>query len=186
MPDKLFLSLWVEGFSALSAPGAFKKALSTFPFSKLNPAVTLRVHAIEFTEVPVLERDYADPSDLDEIISDAQEFHHEDTAFQVEGYWDLWQWDEDWTLKPSLVVLEVYSPEFDSPQGENINFDLGLETLFLPPEPDPFSLKPLQSNIRSVLHLVKDFEMAFSVRKKLLWNETGDNFADKLGSGYAF
>jgi hypothetical protein len=186
MPDHLYLSLWVEGFSALSAPAAFKKVLAEFPFSRLKPTVTLRVHAIEFSEAPVLERDYADASDLDGIVGDAQEFHHEDTAFHLEACWDLWQWAGDWELKPSPILLEVNGPEFDSGQDDHIRLDLGPETLYLPPDDAPESIRPLQSNIRSVLHLAKDLEMAFSVRKKLLWTESGDNFAERLGSGHVF
>jgi hypothetical protein len=186
MPDHLYLSLWVEGFSVLSAPSTFRKVLVEFPFSKLKTTVVLRVHAIEFSEAPVLERDYADPSDLDEIVGDAQAFHHEDTAFQLQACWDLWQWDGDWSLKPSPVLLDVYGPEFDAGQDDQIRLDLGPETLYLPQDGAPDSIRPLQSNIRSVLHLAKDLEMAFSVRKKLLWTESGDNFAGKLGTGHVF
>jgi hypothetical protein len=186
MPDHLFLSLWAEGFSAMSAPAAFKKVLAEFPFSKLKPMVVLRVHALEFSEAPVLERDYADASDLDAIVSDAQEFHHEDTAFQLECWWDLWQWDDDWSLRPSPVLIEVYGPEFDSGQDDHIRLDLGPEMHYLPPDDAPASIRPIQSNLRSVLHLAKDLEMSFSVRKKLLWTESGENFAEKLGPDHVF
>ena len=179
MPDHLYLSLWVEGHSALALPTTFKKALEEFPFSRLRPSATLRVYALEFSEAPLLEAVYDIIPDAGGLVDAAREFIHEDVAFQLDAFWELWQWDGDWSLKPSPVSIEVYAPEFASDLGEDIRLDLGLETLYLPPE-DSGILRPLQSNIRSVLHLEKDLEAAFKVRKKSLWSEEGENFAERL------
>jgi hypothetical protein len=38
----------------------------------------------------------------------------------------------------------------------------------------------VQSNIRSVLQLVRDVESAFTVERRLLWSASGDDFAERL------
>jgi len=179
MPDHLYLSFWVEGHSALSVPTAFKKVIEEFPFSRLRPEATLRVHALEFSEAPLLETVFEVIPDAEEVVNAAREFLHDDVAFQLDAFWELWQWDGDWSLKPSPVSIEVYGPEFASDLGEHIRFDLGVETLYLPPD-DSGILRPLQSNIRSILHLEKDMEATFKVRKQSLWSEEGENFAERL------
>jgi len=38
----------------------------------------------------------------------------------------------------------------------------------------------VQSNIRSLLHVVQDLEANLSVERPLLWSEDDDNFAERL------
>jgi hypothetical protein len=117
--------------------------------------------------------------DAEEIAEAGREFLHEDSAFQVEANWDLWQWDEDWMLKPSPVLIEVYCPEFASPTGEQVKIDLGPEQLYLPDDVTP-GLRQVQSNVRSVLHLARDLEGVLAVEQRLLWSDSGEDFIERL------
>lgn len=179
MRDPLFLSVWLKGYSPLASSVYLKKALELFPASRLAPGAVLRVYPFSFQEAPVLENAFDGAFDPGDLAAAAQEFSHEDTCAQVETRWDLWQWDGEWRLKPSRVYIELYGPGFESERGEHLRFDLGGEDLYLPSQ---FSdaLKPVQSNIRSVLQLVHDVESAFSVERRLLWSASGEDFAERL------
>lgn len=179
MGDALFLSLWLGRYSPIALPVYLKKAMSVFPVSKLEPGGILRVFALNFQEAPQLEEYFDGVPDVSELAGRAQEFLHEDCAVQVETKWDLYRWDGEWELKPSKVLLEVYGPEFDTPRGEHVRLDLGMEGLYLP-QAQSDQLKPVQSNIRSVLHLAGDLEEELTVERRLLWSEEDENFAERL------
>jgi len=176
MPDHLHLSLWLPDKKLLALPAAFSKVLAAFPFSRLRTELTLRVVAVEFNEPPLLEQEFASADDLDEIVASAREFLHEDTAFQLEAYWDLMRWEGDWRLKPSPVSIEVYAPEFEAPNGEQVNLDLGMEELYTPETESPGSFRAVQGNVASVLHLQRDLENALPLEKRLLWSDSGEDF----------
>lgn len=163
----------------MGLPMYFEKALEVFPVSKLRPEAVLRVHAISFQEPPQLERLLAGGLDLKEAGALAREFLHTDCAFALETYWDLWRWDGEWSLQPSRVSVEVYGPDFESASGEHLLVDAGPEDLFLP-NPASDQWRPVQSNIRSVLHLAQDLDAALPVERRLLWSETEENFAARL------
>lgn len=179
MGDPLFLSYWLKGFQALGLPVYFEKALEVFPFSQLQPGGILRVHAVSFQEPPQLERAFAGALDLKAIAALAREFLHTDCAFSLETQWDLWRWDEDWALRPSRVSIEVYAPDFESPGGEHLLIDAGPEGLYLP-NPHSDQWRPVQSNIRSVLHLAQDLDAALPVERRRLWSDTEENFSARL------
>ncbi|MBI5282785.1 MAG: hypothetical protein HY858_13955 [Candidatus Solibacter usitatus] len=181
MGDPLFLSLWLRGYSPLALPVYLKKALGVFPHSKLSPGAVMRVHALSFQEPPVYEEIIHGELDAADMVSRAQPLMHEDCAFQVEARWDLYRWDGEWELKPSTVLLEVYGPEFDSLRGEHVRVDFGSEDLYLPQEYSD-QLKPVQSNIRSLLHLAQDLEEELTVERRLLWSEEEEDFAGRLKS----
>lgn len=179
MGDPLFLSCWLKGFQALGLPVYFEKALECLPFSKLQPGGILRVHAVSLREPPQLERAFGGDPDLKTAAALAREFLHTDCAFSLETHWDLWQWDGDWALKPSRISIEVYAPEFESLRGEHLLIDAGPEGLFLP-NPHSGQWRPVQSNIRSVLHLAQDLDAALPVERRLLWSDTEEDFSARL------
>jgi hypothetical protein len=114
-------------------------------------------------------------------VNDAQQFHHADTAIQIEANWDLWRWERDWSLAPSRMGIELFGREFDSDQGEDLRIDAGEETLFLPPASEPTgTIRPVESNIRSLIHLNQDLERALPVDRRLLWSESGESFGDRF------
>ena len=179
MGDPLFLSLWLKNFSALALPVYLKKAMQTFPHSKLDPRSVLRVYALSFHEAPQLEEFYDQAVDPQQVIDQAQEFLHTDCAFQFETRWDLYQWDDDWNLKPARVRIEIFGPEFDSPRGEQVRIDFDSEHYFLLNEHSD-QLRPVQANIRSLLHLSQDMEEELGGEKRILWSEDEEDFVERL------
>ena len=185
MGDPLFLSLWLGGFSPLALPIYFRKPLRSSRSPNSRPVRCLRVWAVSFHEVPVFESFLDTAVDAREAAGLVQEFLHDDCCVQAETRWDLWLWDGDWALKPSRVCIELHAPLFEhdvlNPLGEaeQIWIDLGREELY-PPQPKSDQLRPVQSNIRSILHLADDLEEALTVERRLLWSESEDNFAERL------
>lgn len=187
MADPLFLSVWLTGYSPLALTIYFQKILEVFPFSKLQLGSVLRVYAVSFQEVPVYEGFIDTEMDANEAAAVVQEFIYDDCCIQLETKWDLYQWDGSWELKPSRVSIEVYGPRFERDvlnplnDAEPIWIDLGPEGTFLP-QPKSDQLRPVQSNIRSILHFADDLQGVLAVERRLLWSETEDNFAERLSA----
>ena len=181
MGDPLFLSLWLRGYSQIALPLYLRKALSIFPYSTLAPKSVLRIYALSLHEAPIFEEFIEGLPDPQAVAQQAQEFLHEDCAFQLETQWDLFQWNGGWELTPSRVLIEVYAPEFEGASGEHVRVDLGPVALYLP-QPQSDQLRPVQSNIRSLLRLTQDLEEELSVDRRLLWSDEEENFAERLGA----
>lgn len=179
MHDPLFLSLWLKNFAPAGLPLYLKKAVGVFPQSRLKPGGVMRIYPIAFREAPLLEEYYDGDLDPQAAASRVQEHLHEDIAIQIQMRWDLYQWTGEWELKPSTVYLEIFAPLFEAPRGEHVRIDLGPQRLYLP-EPSSDALRPVQSNIRSVLHLATDLENELIAERKLLWTEDEENFAERL------
>jgi hypothetical protein len=177
VPDPLFFSAWIRGYSPLALPVYFKKALQVFPVSKFKPGGVLRVFALSFQEPPVLEEIYGTIPDWQEVVSRAQEFLHEDCSFQFECSWDLWHWQGEWKLQAAPALISCFGPEFESGLGEHLNLHFPDESLFLP-NPASDQLRPVQSNLRSLVRLAAEVEENLPMSRRTLWSETHDNFAD--------
>jgi hypothetical protein len=180
MPDQVYLSVWLRGFTEDNMLRHYQKVLERFPFSKLAPGLTLRVYAIEFAEPPALERRFEADADLEEVLRSAEEFRNPDCAYMLDAKWDLWQHEGDWRLGPSPVAITCFGPEFPSEYGEQLRVDAGAEALFLPDSEAPMGFRAVESNIRSLLHLNQDLRSALPVEKLLLWSESGENLAERL------
>jgi hypothetical protein len=179
MTDHLRLSLWLSAFEPLGLAVYFEKALQQFPFSRLKPNCILRVQALNLNEPPLLEVAFDEP-DLEEMRHRVTEFMHTDSAFEVEAQWDLWQWDGDWSLRPSTVLIDCCGPDFETDAGEHLVIDAGPESLYLPLPVYTDALRPVQSNVRSLLHLTADLEEYLPVDRKTLWSDSGENFAERF------
>jgi hypothetical protein len=182
MADRLYLSLWLRNPNRENQLFRFERLLRAFPFSKLNKSETiLRLLAVNFAEPPLAEHLLAGVPTPEAIVALAKEFHAEDSAFQVDGYWDLWRFeDDDWTLAPSAVTIFAFAPAFDREEGEDFRIEFGLDTQFLPDNETASGVRMLQSNIRSLLSLVHDLENRLPLERRLLWSESGENFAELL------
>ena len=181
MPDSLYLSIWLKKKTFHNPLAAFEKLLSTFPVSRLaHAASTLQILAISFSEPPLAEHEIGAPADAETVVDLASEFYNRDSCFQLDTWWDLWSLDTDWRLAPARVALLAFAEEFDRPDGEDLRIDFGLETQFLPPPGDVSAARIMQGNITSLLRLVHDIEKALPVQRKLLWSESGENFAERL------
>ncbi|HEX4230655.1 MAG TPA: hypothetical protein VHZ07_18410 [Bryobacteraceae bacterium] len=193
MTDRLFLSIWLERQSRLAPQGPKKRlryleqVLRLFPLSQRGqPQTIVTIRALDVTEPPLLERPFNAPIDLEQVIETLQDYTGADVAYEVETYWDLWQFDQDWALAPSRVLLSCFGPEFDngtergSSEQEDLQVDFGVDSHYLPRLDVPGGAKLIESNVRSVLRLVHDIENALPVEKRLLETESGGNFAERL------
>lgn len=186
MSDQLYLSYTFHDNTAQNVVRMFEKLLRTFPYSRLSAgATTLRVNAVSYTEPPLFERSFDDPPDVEEILGAVREFASADCGLAVETRWDLWQYEADWQLAPARVTLAGFAPEYESGSDDHIRIELGRDALFVPDPDLPNGLFMARSNIRSLLHLVHELDRQFAAAERLLWTESGENFAERLRSALA-
>jgi hypothetical protein len=181
VPDRLYFSCRLRDTGEPRLLQQFGKLLSVFPFSKLakrGPA--LRIYAVALTEPPVFEREFPVGTEVDVIVESMREFLHADCACEIETFWDLWQYDGDWKLRPAPLTLACYGPEFESGHSDHLRIEFGLDALFLPIPGVEGSLRMGQSNLRSLLHLVRDLEGVLDLESRQVWSESGANFAEVL------
>ena len=181
MADRLYLSCWIRGFDESNMLRHFEKLLGLFPFSQLaQRGPVLRVYALERQEPPQLEREFPHRAEPALLGAAAQEFAHPDSSTEVDTFWDLWQFDQEWKLAPAPVTLVCRGPQFDDHNTDHLRIEFGSDARFLPLEGVEGSLRMGQSNLRSLLHLVSQIEHTLPVEKRSLWSESGLNFADLL------
>ena len=179
MADQLYLSYCVEGFTGTNMLRHYGKLLGKFPYSRLDPAAVLRVHAISAVEPVLFETPFKDAATGAPILDAAREFAAADSALEVEANWDLWQHTGEWKLAPSRVSLWCFGPKFEG-EDENLRIDFGIDANFLPQPDSEGELLPVQSNIRSLLSLVHELDATLLVESRRLRTESGENFAEKL------
>lgn len=181
MSDRLYLSCILEGFTPANMLRHLEKALELFPFSKLaKRGPVLRVYAVEHAEPPAVEREFEPGTPPADIITIAREFTKPDCCVEIDAAWDLWQFDMEWKLAPASVTLSCFGPEFDNDGEDHIRLDLGLDSHFLPEARIEGSLRMRQSNLKSLLHLIAEYERGLSLASRKLWSESGANFAGIL------
>jgi len=181
MADQLYLSYHLRGFSIATMLRYYEKLLRTFPFSRLaRQPSTFKVLAVNYAEPVVLEIPLEPPVSVERVLAAAQDFANPDSAFRLESWWDLWQFDTDWKLAPSRVAQCGFGPEFEREGGEDLTVEFGIDAHFLPQPGHPDSLRMVQSNIKSLLKLVHDLDDALPVENRRLWSESGENFSEKL------
>jgi hypothetical protein len=181
MADQLFLSYRLLGYTENNMLRHYEKMLRQFPFSRLNTSGSiLRVHAVSWDEPPLIELPLLDPLDIDRALASAKEFASGDCAVQLETKWDLWQYDKDWQLTPTRVVLSCFGPRFESETSDHLRVDFGIDASFLPQPELPNSAFMAQSNIRSLLHMAAELDRNLNVERKSLWSDSGENFAERL------
>jgi hypothetical protein len=181
MPDRLYLSCWIQKFDDAGALRQFGKMLDRFPFSKLaKRGPVLRVYAIDHTEPPLFEREFPNDTDLAAMIEAAREFMDADCACEVETFWDLWQHDGGWELRPAPVTLSCFGSDFENDQDDHFRIEFGPDALFLPMPEIEGGLRMGQSNLQSLIHLVGDLERTLKLERRQLWSESGANFAEVL------
>jgi len=186
MSDRLYLSCWVQGFSDSNMLRHYGKLLEKFPFSKLaRRGPVLRVYAIEYAEPPAVERPFDAGIDVPDMIAAARDFAQADSCIELDAAWDLWQYDSDWKLRPATVTLSCFGSAFEHENGDHLRIDFGLDSKFLPSEEIEGSLRTQRSNLQSLLHLVGEIERTLPVERRLLWSESGANFAELVEKALA-
>ena len=180
MADSVRLSFWLRGFTEHNMLALYERVLRRFPYSRLAPAGMLSIFALDYSEPAVLEEEFEDAAQVSSIIAIAREHFHNDCSFQLDCCWDLWHFDQDWSLKPCAASIAIFGPLFESAWGEQVQFDLGLDHLYLPSQNVAPNLRALRSNVKSVLHLAEDMQRILPVEKRTLWSESGENLAERL------
>lgn len=181
MSDRLTLSCWLHGFTAVNMLHHWEKLLRLFPYSILARTPTLcRACAVALSEPALVENEFPPPFDPRNALDLAREFQNADCAYQVETFWDLMLPENGWSLQPAPVSLWCFGPEFENDTTDHIRIELGLEAQFLPIAGNNKSLRASQANLRSLTHLIQDVAAALPVERQHLWSESGANFAMKL------
>jgi hypothetical protein len=185
--DQLFLSIWLEPQSRANRLRHFEELLRIFPFSPREQTQSVvSIHAIDTTEPPLLERPVNQPLDVAEVVSIFRDYQGDDVAYRIEGWWDLWQFDTDWSLAPTAVALSCFGPEFDNgtddqpADQEDLRIEFGVDSNYLPQLDIPGGARLIESNIKSLLRLVNEIESSLPVIRRRLETESGENFADRL------
>lgn len=181
MADQLYLSYLLNGFTAQNMLRHYEKMLRLFPYSRLAlGAAVFKVIPIEYSQPALIEESYTMPDGLDRMLTSAREFLEADSCYRLETSWDQWQYENgDWKVSPSRVALSCFGPRFEDAE-ENLQVEFGIDAVFLPQPEIPNSAKFTQSNIKSLLKLVHDFDNALNVDRRRLWSESGENFSDRL------
>jgi hypothetical protein len=180
MADRIYLSYWLRGFTEYNMLATFEKAPRKFPYSRMKPDVIIRSFAIDLNEPPQLEHRFEEAADPLSFIQLFREFEHADCAYQVQAWWDLWRFDADWSLSPLPVTITLFGPMFPSDLGEQLLFEFGLDSQFIPDPSTGPNLTPVRSNIRSLLHLDEDLRKTLPVERRMLWSESGESLAERL------
>jgi hypothetical protein len=185
--DQLYLSIWLERHSRRTLSYYFEKLVRIFPFSQREqPQSTISIRAVDSTEPPLLERPVNGPLDIEEVNAIFRDYQGEDICYEVESWWDLWQFVGDWQLRPTRVLLSAFGPEFDNGterktiEQEDLRIDFGVDTNYLPQPDIPGSAKLIESNIKSLLRFVHELELSLPVAHRRLETESGGNFAERL------
>ncbi|MGE5644575.1 MAG: hypothetical protein ACM336_02165 [Acidobacteriota bacterium] len=185
MPDQLNFSLWLRAFDSETMLRHFEEMLRVFPFSTLRPGIAaVRIYAVDYTEPAVLEQAFAAETDIDTVIQVCRDFDNPDCAYLVEGWWNLWRFDQSWQLTPRRVTLACFGPEFDNEVKDHLRIEVGDEADFLPAAAAPESTRKAQSNLASLVRLARELEQAMPVERRTLWSESGENFADRLDDAF--
>jgi hypothetical protein len=185
--DQLSLSIWLERGSRANRLRHFETLLRLFPFSQRDqPQSTISVQALAETEPPLLESPMNGPLDASEVLAELAEYSGDDIAYNVESWWDLWQYDGDWKLGPARVELACFGPAFDNGtersagEQEDLRIDFGVDSHYLPRPELTGSGRMTESNIKSILRLVHELDSSLPVAKRKLETESGENFAERL------
>ena len=119
MANQSYLSVWCKDFPEERILARFGDFLSTVPFSATKPGFTyLVVRAVDMAETPIREQDLrAVPLDAKAVIELAQDQLHNDSAFEINCYWDLWVFDAaagKWQLEPQPMEISCYGEHYDN------------------------------------------------------------------------
>jgi hypothetical protein len=182
MPDRLYLSCWIAGYNPSNMLRHFGRMLSLFPFSKLaKRGPIVRLYAVEHVEPSLFEQEFALATEPKTLLDSIREFSPDDCAIEIDAFWDLWDHNgEEWKLSPISVTLAAFGPHFDNELQDNLRIEFGLDSRFLPSPGLEGALRIGQSNIRSLLHLVEEIDRVLKPERRILWSESGANFADVL------
>ncbi len=177
-------------------------------FAKISGLPRVRAAAaypVSFTEAPVYERQYVldkraeegpgkDDSLIQNAVAEAMELLHEDTAYEFEMLWRLWEYeagegglDGVWRRVPKVVTVLGYGPEFDDAtfeQNGQVRVDFGLDSAWVIEDEaaaeDEEAAGKIKENVEMLLAFTLSVEKHCGISSRLLWTESGEPLAEKL------
>jgi hypothetical protein len=189
MPDPLYLSWWFSDFSGPEMLPHILAVLQQFLFSTPRPGVTyIAVQPVSWNEASVLERRFSPGITPEEAVLIIADLVHDDYAYVLEAFWDLWIPDEtgqQWQLVPTPLRFIVQGEEFDEGAYQHtghIQVDFGLDSPFL--QENVALTEETQAKVRD--NVAKLVEFTVRVEKNTratarnLWSESEQNLAQKL------
>jgi hypothetical protein len=210
MADRVYLSLWLKGFTPESMLPLWARVLAEFPVSSLAPGIRdLAVYPFHWGEAPVVQQSFHEGAGVGDAIALAAELLHGDYAYEVELNWDVWVPRQEgaldqWERVPQRVSVACLGPQFEdegTKDRPHLLLDLGLDSLFLPEEPqDDAAAEVLaealegmagtcyRDNIAQLLGFVKKLEKNLPnlpLDRRLLWSASGEDFAERIQSAYS-
>jgi hypothetical protein len=181
--DYAYLSVWFREFTIERGLRHLEAALALFPQSAARAGFRLVVRSLAPEEGSTLERDLiASPADVHAL---AAEFLHEDTAYEVTTFWDLWQPRpaSQWEQAPSEVELALqgteYHPDGEADERAHLLINVGRESLFIgrAAVPQESSREPLRGNVERVYGFLADLRKSLPVERDRLWSAGNEDFA---------
>ena len=166
--------------------------LKQFPFSAQKSGVGyLAVHSVSWNEPLLFEQTFDYHTDPERALALAQEFLHEDNAYELEVLWDLWtpvqegDLDQTWELTPQKVKFITYGAKFDDAayqQNGHIQVDFGLDAPFLYEEVEftPQVEQRIKANVHKLVNFTNTVERNCGITGRVLWSESEGNLAQKL------
>jgi hypothetical protein len=189
MADPLYLSLWFPHFREADFMLRLLSVVRQFLFSAARPGVTaVAVHPVSWSEPTILERRFHPGIDPGQAIAIAADMLHDDYAYLLEGYWDLWVQGEgggEWIVEPRQVQFIAHGLEFDEgiyQESGHIQVDFGLDTPFLFEGLDvsETSEPRIRANVQKLINFSNAVEKNCGVTGRVLWSESEENLAQKL------
>jgi hypothetical protein len=210
MADQLYLSLWFPSFRFEGLPAATIGVLRQFARVSGLPRVSAAAaYPVNFSEPPVYQRIYVldkradDTPDtkasmIEYAVAEATELLHEDTAYEFEMKWQLWQYeagegglDGIWRKTPTTVKFLAFGPEFDDAtfeQNGHIRVDFGLDSSWVFDEDEVWddedaraeAAAKIKENVEMLLAFTLLVQKECGISSRLLWTESGEPLAEKL------
>jgi len=189
MADPLYLSLWFSDFNGPAMLPHILAVLQQFPFSDLHPGITYaEVQPVSWNEASILERRFSPGIAPEEAMVVAADLIHDDYAYVLEAYWDLWTPDEtghEWRLVPSLVRIIAQGEEFEEgtyQETGHVEIDFGLDSLFVFENiglTDETQAK-IRDNVSKLVEFTRKIETNTRATSRRLWSESEESLPQKL------
>ncbi len=192
MSDRLYLSIWFPSFHEQEMLTRLVSVLKQFPFSAQKIGIGyLAVHSVSWNEPLLFEQTFDYRTEPEKALALAQEFLHEDNAYELEVLWDLWtpvqegDLDETWQLTAEKVKFTAFGAKFADAayqQSGHIQVDFGLDAPFLYEEVEftPIVEQRIKANVQKLVSFTSAVENNCGISGRVLWSDSEDNLAQKL------
>ena len=192
MSDRLYLNIWFPSFREQEMLPRLLSVLKQFPFSAQNHGIGyLAVHSVSWDEPLLFEQTFDYRTDPDRALALAQEFLHDDNAYELEALWDLWtpvqegDLDPTWVVNAQKVRFLAFGTQFEDAayqQNGHIQVDFGLDAPFLYEEVDftPAVEQRVKANVQKLVSFTSAVERNCGISGRVLWSESEGNLAQKL------